>query len=198
MTKIQFENELRRALSSLPEKEIENSLAFYREMIDDRIESGMSEEDAVGNIGSPADAAREIKLNLPLPSLIKTKCKAKRSLRIWEIILLILGSPIWLSLLVAVFSVVLSVYIVIWAVFISFWAVDLALGATALGGILLFAVTIFHSFPTALLYLGMALFSAGAFIPLFAICRRSTVLFVKLSVKMTKLIKKIILGREKK
>ncbi len=42
---------LRRALGKLPSYEVEQSIAFYAEMIDDRVEDGMSEADAVAALG---------------------------------------------------------------------------------------------------------------------------------------------------
>lgn len=47
MTREVFLNELKNALSGMDEEEISSALAYYSEMIDDRMEAGMSEEDAV-------------------------------------------------------------------------------------------------------------------------------------------------------
>ena len=66
--------------------------------------------------------------------LIKEKTP-KRRLGVWEIVLLVLGSPIWLSLLIAAFAVILSLYISLWAVIISFWAVFGSFIGCALGSI---------------------------------------------------------------
>ena len=47
MNKTEFLDALRHALGKLPSYEVEQSIAFYAEMIDDRIEDGMSEQEAV-------------------------------------------------------------------------------------------------------------------------------------------------------
>ncbi len=47
MIREEFLNELKNALSGMDEDEISSVLAYYSEMIDDRVEAGMSEEDAV-------------------------------------------------------------------------------------------------------------------------------------------------------
>ena len=47
MTREQFLNDLKSALSALKEEELEGVLAYYAEMIDDRMEAGMTEEAAV-------------------------------------------------------------------------------------------------------------------------------------------------------
>ena len=52
MDKAQFLEELKRRLSGLPQSELEERLLFYSEMIDDRVEDGLTEEEAVAGIGS--------------------------------------------------------------------------------------------------------------------------------------------------
>lgn len=61
---------------------------------------------------------------------------AGRRLSTWETVLLILGSPIWLSLGIAAFAVLLSLSISLWAVMISLWAVFASLAACSVGGVL--------------------------------------------------------------
>ena len=62
----------------------------------------------------------------------------------FQIALLAIGSPIWLSLLIAVFAVVFSLYISVWAVIISIWSVFLSLIGCVIGGVvsaIIFAVS---------------------------------------------------------
>ena len=47
MTREQFLNDLRSALSGMKDEELEGVIAYYAEMIDDRVEAGMTEEAAV-------------------------------------------------------------------------------------------------------------------------------------------------------
>ena len=54
MNKQDFLFQLGEALSGLPQGDIEEQLSFYSEMIDDKVENGLSEEAAVAEIG-PAD-----------------------------------------------------------------------------------------------------------------------------------------------
>ena len=51
MTKLEFLESLEKGLSGLPKNDIDERIAFYSEIIDDRIEEGLSEEDAVSKIG---------------------------------------------------------------------------------------------------------------------------------------------------
>ena len=120
MNKQDFLIALRKGLSGLPQDEIEERLTFYGEMIDDRIEEGLSEEDAVSAVGSAEEIVNHAVEDIPLVKIAKERIKPKRRLKAWEIVLLALGSPIWLSLGIAAAAVILSVYISLWAVFASF------------------------------------------------------------------------------
>ena len=50
MTKQEFSDKLKKLLSSLTEEEISERIGFYLEMIDDRIEEGLSEDEAVSAV----------------------------------------------------------------------------------------------------------------------------------------------------
>ncbi len=60
MNKEQFLASLRARLIGLPQADLERTLQYYREMIDDRIEEGMSEYQAVADVGNPAELAAAI------------------------------------------------------------------------------------------------------------------------------------------
>ena len=134
MNKQAFLARLEAALSGLPEDVKAESLAFYGEMIDDRMEEGLPEAEAVAGIGSVDEIVSQIVTEVPLPKLVRERVKPKRRLRVWEIVLLALGSPIWLSLLIAAAAVVLSLYIVLWSLILSLWAVELSFAVAALAG----------------------------------------------------------------
>ena len=142
-TKQAFLDELRRCLAGILEKDLQASLDYYTEILDDMTENGMSEADAVASLG-PIDAiAEQILLDLPLPKLVKARVKPRRRLRAWEIVLIAVGSPVWVPIFLALGIVVLAVYIVLWAVGISLYAADLSMAAGFLagvaGGVLFFA-----------------------------------------------------------
>jgi len=135
MNKQAFLDRLRRGLAGLPQDDMEERIAFYSEMIDDRIEEGFSEEEAVNGIGSVDAIISQIIADVPLTKLVRTKITPKDKLNPWATVLLILGSPLWLSLLIAAFAVILSVYVSLWAVIVSLWAVFGSVAACAFGGI---------------------------------------------------------------
>lgn len=175
MTKIKFLLSLHDKLSALPQDEVEERLNFYSEMIEDRMEEGLSEEDAVAAVGSVDEIAEQIVAEIPLSKMAIEKIKPKRKLRVWEIVLFALGSPIWISLLVAAFSVVISVYAVAWAVIASLWAVFGALVGCAVGGVVdgvFFAIS--GSVLSGLAVIGGGLVCAGLSIFLFFGCVAST------------------------
>ena len=109
MSKTEFLEQLRRGLSGCPEQEKEERIAFYDEMISDYLEEGLTESEAVAKIGDPRDIAAGIMADLPLSALVKERIKPGRKLKGWELILLILGSPIWVSLVITAIAVIFSI-----------------------------------------------------------------------------------------
>ena len=101
MTKMQFLMSLHDQLLGLPKEDVEQRLNFYSEMIEDRMEEGMAEAEAVAAIGSPEEIVSQIIADTPLVKIAKERIKPKRRLKSGEIVLLALGSPLWLSLLLA-------------------------------------------------------------------------------------------------
>lgn len=135
MNKQQFFAEIRQRIGSLPQQDINRSIDFYAEMIDDRIEEGLSEEEAVAAMGTPEEIAAQI-LSENLRSEHSEKLAApKRTFKAWEIVLLVIGSPLWVPLLLAAAIIVLSLYIVLWSVIIVLYAADLCFAAGAISGI---------------------------------------------------------------
>ncbi|MBE6703037.1 MAG: DUF1700 domain-containing protein [Ruminococcaceae bacterium] len=174
MCKREFINILRERLCGLPEKDVEERIGFYAEMIDDRMEEGLSEEQAVAAMGSAQDIASVILSEIPLTRLVKEKIKPKRRLRTWEIVLLALGCPIWLSLLLAAFAVGLSLYASVWAVAIACWSVFVSFVGGAFGGTVAGAVWLFANAPFGLLVIAAGLVSAGLSVYAFYGCRALT------------------------
>ncbi len=135
MNKQEFLLALRGALSALPEADIRASVDYYTEIIDDRMEEGIPETEAVASLGSVVAAAEQILLDMPLPKLVKARVKPKRKLRAWEIVLIAVGSPVWFPILLSLAVVVVAVYIVLWAVAVSLYAADIGVGAGLAAGV---------------------------------------------------------------
>ncbi len=131
MNKQEFLSELSAKLSGLPEEDINKSIEYYSEMIDDRTEDGLNEDEAVAALGSMDKITADIFMDTSMPKLVKAKLKPKKAMSVWEIVLLVLGFPLWFSLLAAAFAVLLSVYIVIWCAALVLYAVVLSLAVCA-------------------------------------------------------------------
>lgn len=197
MNKQEFLLALRGALAGLSEADIRSSLDYYAEIIDDQMEEGIDEADAVASLGSVVSVAEQILLDMPLPKLVKARVKPKRRLRAWEIVLIAVGSPVWAPILLALAIVVLAVYIVLWSVVISLYAVDISLAACLLGGIGggvgLFLVG--NPF-SALFLLGAGLVCGGLSVFLFFGCKAAAKGTVLLTKKMLIGVKKCFVRKE--
>ena len=197
MNKEEFLNALRSALAGLPQEDIEERLAFYSESIDDRVEDGLTEEEAVEAIGTVDEVRDQIMAEIPLSKLVREKMRPKGRLRAWEIILLVLGAPLWIPLLIAALAVLFSIYVCIWALVISVYAVELALVGGVIAGV---GSTVMYlkegNFAGALFSAGAAVLCAGLAILLFFGCIKLTKAVVKLTARMLLGIKNSFVGKE--
>jgi uncharacterized membrane protein len=160
MNKAQFLGNLQAALSRLPQSEIEQSLAYYVEMIDDRIEEGMSEEDAVAQLGDIWTIANQIISETPF--IPRTVAKAKTGSKTLNIVLLIVFSPLWVPLAIALSVTVLSIYLILWVIIFVLWSTVAALVLAGLAGLLSTIFFLIAGYPlSALLSVGGGLFCLG-------------------------------------
>lgn len=198
MLKQEFLNALREGLNGLPEADIEERIAFYGEMIDDRIEEGRTEEAAVAEIGTVEEVVQQIVEETPLTRLVKEKIKPKRKMRAWEIVLLILGFPLWFPLLAAAGAVVLALYVTLWSLVIALWAIEVAFIVSAVA-LLCGAVVFFVSGHglAGMFALGAALILAALSIFLFFGCVAASKGTVLLAKKIVIGIKNLFVGKER-
>jgi len=119
MNKHDFLVLLRDRLNGLPEKDIDDSVAYYSSSIDDRIESGKSEEEAVKDLGPIDDIVRQIKSDRPLKEVVKTSfAKSPLNTGSWalNVVLLILGFPLWFPLAITAIVLIFVAYLLVWLV----------------------------------------------------------------------------------
>ncbi len=190
MNKQEFITEIGRRLEGFPPEEIERSKEYFLEMIEDRMEDGMSEEEAIADIGTVDEAVEDILKDIPLTKVIKATMKPEGKLRAWEIVCLILGSPIWVPLLITAIVLIFVWYIVIWVIVISFFVADIALFASGVATVIIGAASLVQLGPAApILAIGMGLCLIGAsvllFIPLLKLAKvtgklgKKTALWIK-------------------
>lgn len=135
MNKQAFLEGLAGYLDALDPEEIKKTCAYYAEMIDDRVEEGMDEEQAVASLEPLPVIAKEILSQAPLGNLIRARARTGRRLSGGAIALIAIGSPIWLPVALAVLAVGLTLYLVFWVLVLCLFVLDATL---ALSGPLMF------------------------------------------------------------
>lgn len=131
---------------SLPDSDM---LIKIAEVLGTSVSSLLEEEKPEGNIVTPS------------------KEDAVRRVGVLEIVLLVLGSPLWISLLIVAISIILSLYAVLWSLVISVWSVFGAFVSCGCGfttGGLIIAITQntvsgIALFGAGLLLLGLSIFT---------------------------------------
>ena len=197
MRKQVFLAQLREGLSGLPQDDIEERLTFYSEMIDDQMEEGLSEEEAVSAVGAVQEIVTQTVAETPPAKIIKERIKPKKRLSAGEIVLLALGSPLWLPLVIAAFAVILSLYISLWAVIISLWAIFVSFSACSIGGVLACVVfTADGNGAPGLAMLAAGIVCAGLAIFMFYGCKAAAKGTLMLTQKTAVWIKNCVSGKE--
>lgn len=178
MNKQEFLDKLAYKIAALPQSEVEKSLAYFSEIIDDRVEDGMSEEEAVASLEGIDEIARKIMYDTPLPVLVKSRVKPKHGWNALNIVLLVLGFPLWFPLLVVFAAVVLAVFAVIWALILALFAVVAALAVAGVAGVVAMPVLAWEWLPASLLLCGCGLICVGVgVLAYFPICWLAKQLF---------------------
>lgn len=197
MNKNEFIERLKNSLCALPEAELCKTLDYYSEIIDDMIEDGMEEGAAVASLGDTVQIANEVLLERPLAELVKSKVNNKRSLKGWQVALIILGSPLWLILILSVLIVILSFFIVLWSILLALFAVVLSLAVSL--PVCVFGFALFmarQQIPAAILILGVGLICGGFSIFGFMAVKRLINPLVKLGKWFLKGVKSIFISKE--
>ncbi len=109
------------------------------------------------------------------------KTAPKRSGKVWTVVLLCVGSPIWISLGAAAVAVAISLYVSMWSVIISLWAVFAALILCAVASVFHGGLFLTQSLSLSFVLLATALVSAGLSIFAFFGCKWATVGLIKLT-----------------
>ena len=160
MTRDEFLGRLGELLACLPAEQVEETKAFYAEAIADRMEDGMSEEEAVAAMGAPGEVAEATLDDLPAVPRAIARTRRRSTVLLW---VLIVGSPAWLPLLVAFAAVAVTVYVCIWVLAFCVWVIAAALGAVGAASLALVAagVAVGHA-PYVIAMLGCGLAFVGA------------------------------------
>ena len=165
MKKDEFLQKLKDEISIYPYEETKKSLEYYEEMINDRLEEGMTEDEAVASLGSVEDIAEQIKCELPITTIVKQKAYEKtkgEKIPSWVIILLILGCPLWISLIFSIGATILAIYVSIWSVALVLWVIDFVVGIiSVISFFSVFVMLIRGSIASSVIFLGLSILCAG-------------------------------------
>lgn len=170
MNKNEYLTKLTSLLQGIDKKERDKAISFYSEMIDDFIEDGLTEYEAVEKVGKPGDIAEQIiteDLNRPEKTMTKGK-------KIWMRVLLILGSPLWVMLLLAAGMLLLAGCLLLFTGLVVIWLIPICVGIAGVSCLILATISVLGSFvimvqnlPLGIIQLGVGLFATGGFALLF-------------------------------
>jgi uncharacterized membrane protein len=188
---------LKDKLKGLPDSEITERLNFYGEMIDDKIEDGKTEQQAVAEIGSVDEIAEQILKDIPLTKIVKQKIKPKKKLSAAAITLICVASPVWFPVLISVFAVVFSLYICLWAIIICLYAVSVSCFGSAVGSLFMAVGEITNGKVfEGIALIGAALLLIGLGILLFIFSNLAAKGVLILTKKLALAIKKLLIKKE--
>lgn len=201
MNRNDFLQAVREKLKGLSEEDINKALEFYEEAISDRMEEGLTEDQAVAAIGTPDEIANQIMMDMPLPKLMKAQAKAKpkKSFKAWEIVLLVLGFPLWFPLVLTAGILALTFVIVLAVLVIAFFIIVAALGFAGIVTLVASITALIMGGGTAIvMQMGVAVFAMGLAMLLFFPAKALTVWMIELVGKFSKWIKGKIISRKNK
>ena len=161
MTKADFLQLLERALAQLSDEERQKNLEYYSELLDDMMEEGMTEAEATAKLGSPNQIAQNILQEMPLGKLVSTRMKPRSGWTPLAIVLAVVGSPVWVPLLLAAVAVVLALFVSIWALGFAAVAVVIALAVAVVAAPIIAIRAAVLTLPLGLMLLGAGLVLLG-------------------------------------
>lgn len=141
MDKKSFLDGLKKSLSFLPNDELERTIAYYNEMISDRIDAGMSEEEAVAAVGSIDEILDSVRAEGNYTSTVTTQNKKRTVINVmlivalvalyfalvWDIILTVCFAASAVGCLIAAFVCIATLGIPAFLIFIGVTLILIAL-----------------------------------------------------------------------
>lgn len=196
MKKKEFLMELRQSIKGLPKDEIEEKVEFYSEMIDDYMEDGLSEEEAVYKVGGVDDAVKNVAKETSFAKIVKHKASNIKKPSGLMILFLILGFPLWFPLFMVLLVMCLVACILLWILPIVTIAVTAALfGSTGACAVAAFGNLTGGSMGYACLFGGGAMVTLGLAILMIFVVIASCKVAALLNKKVFTGIKVAFIGR---
>ena len=157
MTKKEYLKELKRNLSALKRSDRNSLIEFYKEMIEDKIENGKTEREAIAEL-EPADVVAKRTL---AEYGIDEELSKRKKISGTTLALVIIGSPLWIPLAIAALAVVLAVAISILAVIISIASACIGVTLSSPFFLVMGIITAFSDAGTGLIAIGYGLSAAA-------------------------------------
>lgn len=193
MNKQEFLIELKQHLKGIAPEDISGSIEYYSEMIDDAVEDGMTEEEAVASLGDMDEIERQLRsrgektaktppepevsvMPEPVPEL-------KNSDKTAVIILLIVCIPVIIGLL----SAAAGIYLGMWGAVIGFYATAVGMGISG-AALIISSPFVQTALPEILVQFGIGMVLLSLSAPFFMLCN----LLSKGLVELLKLIIRLI------
>lgn len=155
MKKEEFLNKLRDELENANINNVEDIIEYYEEMIDDRIDDGMTEKKAVASIDGIDTIVKNELLDRPMATIIKEKVKdeaekaEKNGTKTLWLVLLIIGIPVWFPLIIGLLGGLFGLCCGVWGIIIALFATILGLSVAAIACIGTGLISIF-TMPTSM------------------------------------------------
>lgn len=203
MTKTEYLQELDKKLRQANIENHESMIEFYDELISDRTEELGDEESAVAATESVdsvvANAVLDKKSFKELfgEKVKSSRTKADRKGLGWAwIILAVIGSPLWLPILLALICVGASLYLAFWGVIAALYGCEIGFGFGSLGAVICAGGGFFGkvAIPDAIAFFGSALLLAGVFILLWKPLLLLTKAMIKLLTVSIRKIKSLLVS----
>lgn len=145
MTKREFFDALTSRMKSLPKEEQNRVIRYYNEVLEDCMEDGMSEAEAVAQIEDVDTIAKRILLEYAMESHRKAPVEAnpvykaeqyKKQGNVLMVVLALITIPFWGAVLISLLGAV-------FAIAVALFCIPVSLGSAAIGCIIMTPVLIF-------------------------------------------------------
>ncbi len=161
MDKRTFLERLQAALAGLPDAERERQLAYYEEMIDDRVEEGMSESEAIAALGPADQLAQRVLRQTPPQQRADRVRRSGIPTAVW-VLLAVLLLPLWLPLLGLAGALVLGSFALLFGLIVAAAGLVAGLGVGGVGAMIWALVSWDLSGMSVVFAIGAGLIAIGA------------------------------------
>lgn len=156
MTKSEYMKKLSYSLRRLPKEDFNQAIDYFEEYFAEAGEE--NEQQAIEDLGSPEDAAKELIMNLAEKNMEQPPKTVKHSFKaVWIGILGICAAPIALPIALSLICVIAAVIVSVFCVFAGLFLTAVTLAGAAVIGVIGGAALLIQSLPDGLATLGFSL-----------------------------------------